>query len=144
MHAICISDCLSKNLHSLYQNSIQFYCHSLQISIHPQCIKCQMFTGLLFRRAFCLTSKDTTGTMSPTKGTKLNKNVSTADWIGCLRTLLMWQEPLCGCLLASWMLQECPNQSILLPTCAHSTPLSAKRMTNTMKFSHQWFRRLAI
>ena len=61
---------LNKNLHSLHQNWIQFYCHSLQIhfiAIYPSPV--YQMLGLLFWRAFCLPSKLTTETMALMEGT---------------------------------------------------------------------------
>ena len=97
--SLYICDCLSKN----HQNWIQFYCRSLQthsISIHSQCIKCWMLTGLLFSTVFCRPSKVTAGTMVPMEGT--NWTVRTcicSRWL-CGPLLCYW--PLCGCHGCSW------------------------------------------
>ena len=98
-----ICDCLSKNPHSSHQNWIQFYCHSLQahsISIHPQCIKCWMLTGLLFWRAFYQPSKVTAGTMAPIEGANWAVGTCICSHELCGPLVCYW--PLCGGHGCSW------------------------------------------
>ena len=155
-----ICDCLSKNPHSLHQNWIQFYCYSLQahsISIHPQCIKCWMLTGLLFSRAFCQPSKVMAETMGP-------MGAPIGQWGPVFSPTGLWPT---GVILATvwalWLLMGCPKgwffppptpphpPTLPLPIPPHPTPphrpshlppllsiLTAERDgKNTLKFGHQ-------
>ena len=93
-------------MHSSYQNWIQFYCHSLKthsISIHPQCIKCLMSTGLLFWRAFCRPSNVVAETMAA---------MESANW-----RVLTWvcSHWLCGPLVCHWPLFGCQGCSKGVP-----------------------------
>ena len=152
--SIYICDCLSQNPPCSHQNWIQFYCRSIQthsISIHPLCIKCQMLTGLLFSRAFCRPSRVTAGTMGPMEGA--NWTVGTcicSHWL-CGPLECYW--PLCGRHGCSWGVPRggfchLPPSP---PTPPHPThPLYYQywrqkgTAKNTLKFSHQRQRRLAI
>ena len=163
-----ICDCLSQNPPCSHQNWIQFYCRSLQthsISIHPLCIKCQMLTGLLFSRAFCRPSRVTAGTMGPMEGA--NWTVRTCICSHWLFGPLECYWPLCrrhGC---SWSVPRdgfCPlPPHPPHPSPSHPTPprpasppipptpsiinqcwRQKGTAKNTLKFSHQRQRRLAI
>ena len=120
-----------------------------------------MLTGLLFSRAFCQPSRVRARTMGPMEGA----NWTVGAWICshwlCGPLLCYW--PLCGCRGCSWSVPRgglChlppsphthPSPSHFTPPClpSHPPPLLSILMAerdgkNTLKFSHQRQRRLAI
>ena len=69
-------------------------------------------------------------------GTNGGCQMETQDYSHCLCGLLIKHRPLCGHLLASQLLQECPNWSLLpiLPVPFVSYTEFKKEWQNTMKF----------
>ena len=119
-----------------------------------------MLTGLLFSRAFCRPSRVTARTMGPTEGA--NWTVRTCICSHWLCGLLECYWPLCGRHGCSWSVPRgsfchLPSHPTL-PVPPHPAPprlpshpppllsiLTAERDgKNTLKFSHQRQRRLAI
>ena len=119
-----------------------------------------MLTGLLFSRAFCRPSRLTAGTMGPMEGT--NWTVGTCICSHWLRGPLVCYWPLCGRHGCSWSVPRggfChlpPHRPLPVPhhpapphLPSHPPPLSSiltaeRDGKNTLKFSHQRQRRLAI
>ena len=117
-----------------------------------------MLTGLLFSRAFCRPSRVTAGTMGPLEGA--NWTVGTCICSRWLYGPLECYWTLCGRNDCSWSvprvvfatsLPTYPSPSHPTPPHlpSHPPPLSSILMAerdgkNTLKFSHQRQRRLAI
>ena len=115
---INIYDCLSKNLHSLHQNCIQFYCHSLQthtVAIYPS----PVYQVLKFNANWSIFLKGILLTLQShdwinINGTKGGCQLGSGD-LG-LFLLTLWPTIVSlATVWASWLLMGCPKWGFLLP-----------------------------